>query len=748
MARQADLVEAAIKLDERALVDSGDPGANHFIGVLRLDPRHLSDNTDPPGRIANEIEVDFSSLLFMVAESIRQVLVGRDDEARTILANLRYSETVEHILVMLVQAWLPGGTTSLARIDEYLRDAVVDPDLKSRVYMKLMTWELEARGKGPHAAAYYDLAIANASAVGLQQALYGVGEAFGRETRLFFPPARDPQNTYSWILDSVSSASADELIQMARKQISPFTRTFGGDPRAVPMPIRAAELQGGWAGAYWILERIWRVKASIILVSSRDPAERADGMTYWVLSGGSRVRELVTENENGLSRELVAKILVDDLKNGTRVAADDWVELCLALWDELPSEISTRLISTLEIPAWAYEYSALARENRSVILFCSLSAVEREKWVERYESLQPAQRLTVCLALSAAQARDLPDRLHDEIRSILLDYCNDERQSVDPDVIETLAALVSELADDAPERSRFKDLLPAEYSAEIGVRYPQLVTADRIREDMEMTVQKIRQQLAQNQRGQWTTFGTSLAFEVARCLVALKSSDERSIDTIVDFATASASAANDVIDAVSALSWLADEGLLTPIGTVESRLPYRVDVSPVDRMWTGRDDIRAINAVIAGLHARLSTSRREAIALLVAASRDPDAQVRRLAVEQFCDGNLVVSGLETSVDAAILGAIYDPDFRVQTAAIRGIASISDLLVCEIAWARLVSVWDAAHRRVRMAAAGMAARQRYTEKSIERLRADLLRLASADRSLLVRRAAGQELNTIG
>ncbi len=741
MALHVELIEAAIKLDERALANSADPGAKHFIGVLRLDPRHLSDNTDPPGRIANEIEVDFSSLLFMVAESIRQVLVGRKDEAHRILADLRYSETVEHILVLLAQAWLPGGTTSLGEINDYVGDADVDPDLKSRVYMKLMTWELEARGKGPHAAAYYDLAIANASG-GLQQALYGVGETFGRETRLFFPSARDPHDTYSWILDSVSSASADELVRMARRQISPYSRTFGGDPRAVPNPIRAAELQGGWAGAYWILERIWRIKASIILVSSRDPAERADGMTYWVLSGGSRIRELVNENENVLSRQLVAKILVDDLKIGTRVAADDWVELCLALWDELPSEISTSLINSLEIPAWAYEFSALARETKSVVLFCLLSAVDQGKWVKRYESLQPAQRLTVCLALTAAQAKELPDHLHGEIRSTLLDYCSDQEQNVvDPDVIETLAALVSELADDAPERSRFKELLPAEYSAEIGVRYPQLVTADRIREDMEATVQKIRQQLAQNQRGQWTTFGTSLAFEVARCLVALKSSDRQSIDTIVDFATAPASAANDVIDAVSALSWLADEGLLTPIGTVESRLPYRVDVSPVDRMWTGRDDIRAINAVIAGLHARLSTSRREAIALLVAASRDPDMQVRRLAVEQFCDGNLVVKGLESSVDAAILGAIYDPDFRVQAAAIRGIGSISDSLVCEIAWARLVSVWEAAHRRVRMAAAGMAAKQRYTEKSIETLRADVLRLASADRSLLVRRAAG-------
>ena len=747
MARQADLIEAAIKFDERTLVDSDDAGAKHFVGVLRLDPRHLSDNSDPPGRIANEIEVDFSSLLFMVAESIRQVIVGRENTAQTILGDLRYSESIERLLVLLVQAWLPGGTTSLAQIDEYVREADVGSDLKSRVYMKLMTWELEARGKGSHAAAYYDRAIENASD-GLQQALYGVGGTFGRETRLFSRTASDALDTYSWIIDSVSNATADEIVRMARKQISPFGRTFGGDPRAVPIPIRAAELQGGWVGAYWVLEKIWRIKASIILVNSRDPAERADAITYWVLSGGSRVRELIYENENILNRQLISKILVEDLKSGARVGSDDWVELCLALWDELPLEISTSLIQTLKISPWTYELSAPAGENKSIVLFAALSAIEQGKWVERYESLQPAQRLTVSLALSAEQATDLPDRLQGEIRSTLLAYCEERGQyASDPDVVETLAALVSELPLDAPERGTFKDILPAEYSAEIGVRYPHLVTGDRIREDLEATVSKIRQQLEQNQRGQWTTFGTSLAFEVARCLVALESSDQQAIDTIVDFATAPASAANDVIDAVNALSWLADAGLLGSLGTIESRLPYRADVSPVDRMWTGRDDIRAVNAAIAGLHARLSTSRRDAIALLVAATRDPDAQVRRLAVDQFDGGNLVVSGLESSVDAAILGAVYDPDFRVQASAIRAIRSISDLLVAEIAWARLVSVWDAAHRRVRMAAAGVAANQRYTEESIEALRGDVLRLASADRSFLVRRAAGQESNRI-
>lgn len=739
MSKHAQLIEAAIKFDESALAGSDDAGAKHFAGVLRLDPRHLSDNSDPPGQVANEIDVDFTSLLFMLAESIRQIIVGREAVARSILDELHYPEGIERVLVLLVQAWLPLGTTSLAEIDQYIQNVDFDSDLKSRVYMKLMTWEMEARGRGPHATAYYDRAVENASE-GLRQSLHSVGELFGRDTFLYFPGTSNPLDTYSWLVDSVSNATADEFIRMAKKHISPFGRTFGGDPRAVPAPIRAAELQAGWAGAYWVIRKVRRVKASILLVNSRVPEERADAISSWILSGGSNVKQLISENESILNPGLVSKILVDDLKRGAVVDAENWEEICLSLWDQLPGEISENLIETLNIPEWIEADYVPPGENKSVELFVLLGMIEPPKWLKRYKSLQPAQRLTVALSLSPHQATDLPDSIKGEVRGILQTYCEQRGDTLlYPEIIETLAALVSELPDGAREKDNLRDIIPTNYSAQIGVRYPHLASRDRIYENLESLVSRIHEQLNLNKRGQWTTFGTALAYQVAACMVALNTLDQDALNTIMDFATAPASSANDVIDAVNALSWLADEGLLPSLGKVESRLPYRVDISPVDRMWSGRDDIRAINTVIAGLHARLSTTRRDAIALLVAATRDPDAQIRRLAVDQFNGGNLVVSGLETSVDAAILGAIYDPDYRVQASAIRAIRSISDLLVAEIAWARLISVWEAAHRRVRMTAAGVAAGRRYTDASIESLRDDVLRLASTDRSALVRQA---------
>lgn len=741
MTSHRELVEAAIKFDEETLLKSDDTGAAHFAGVLRLDPRHLGDSSNRPDFLSNAVDVDQSSLLFMAAEAIKNVLDGKQDAAIAILADLRPSGSLEHILVLLVQAWLPIGSTSFEEIAAFVQRASIDADLKARVYLKLMTWELEAEGKGHRAGTYYDRAL-EAASPSLQEAIYSVGESFGRETRYYYREQQVSEELvlYSWIVDSVSHAAADEFVRMARKRMSPFTRTMGGDPRTVPVKIRAAEIQAGWAGAYWVLEKIWRIKASMILVNSRDRNERADAITSWILSRGSSLRRLIDENESALNSNLISKILIDDLKTGARVGINDWIQICLALWDELPTEVSDHLIETLEIPAWSSETSAPVRETDAIHLFALLSYIDQHKWIERYESLEPAERLTVCLGLSTRQATELPSQLRNEIRFNLLNYCENQGQNArDHEMLETLAALVSELPEEDPDNIRFREVMPARYAGEIGSRYPRLATAEKVREGFDSAVSSIRQQLSQNRQGQWSTYVSSPALEAARYMMTMGSVDEAAVETLIEFATADFTASSDVIDAVNALSWLADAGLVDSAAITESRLPYRVNVSPVDRMWTGRDDIRAINATIAGLHARNLDTSRAAIARLVSAARDPDMEVRLLAIGQFDSSNLVVEGLQSAVDAAILGAVYDPDWRVQASAVRAIPSISDLLVSEIAWSRLISVWDSAHRRVRIAAASTASRQQDIPKMLEALRREVLRLASEDRSFQVRRA---------
>lgn len=750
MKQQASLVEAAIRFDEQTLVTSGDPGALHFLGMLKLDQRHVRFGSEADSRLpeqmrrADQIEVDESSVLFMAAEALRNVMIGKSADAESILTSLESTKGIDRVLVLLVKAWLNPSAGALEKVDQYTSSVKnLSDDIVSRVYLKLMTWALDVDGETGSAGEYYDRAL-EAAPPELKRAIYGVGDVFNREATFFYPPSDDPLVTYSWILDSVSAAVTEGIFRQAKERLSPFSRTFGADPRTLSEPERAAELQAGWIGAYWVLAHIWRIKASILLVNSRNSQEIASAITAWVLSRGPDLSRLISENENVLTESIISKILVEDLKSGARVEFDDWVDICLPIWDELPSAISSNYISSVEIKAWNTKEIMPARQDNAVALFNALSRVDQASWVERFKALKAKRRLTVCLGLSTDQVAVLPPTVRNDVMTTLLKYLGQLREySTGPQEYITLASLISELSDDSSERSRFFEFLPKQYAADVAIHFPSLTFREMIRDDLLNSTARIREQVTRNRQGTWATFARRPASNAARCMIALQESNEDTINAILDFATSEYSSADDVVDSVGALSWLADENLLPFFDLVESRLGYRLSVSPVDKYWKGRDDLRLINVAIAGLLAQNVARNRDAVVRLVAAARDPDIQVRLLAINQI-KKHVPTRGLNSSVDAAVLGAIYDPDSRVQAEAIDGISVITDPLIYEIAWTRVVSTWDTAHKRVRLAAARSAVNpEPNVGRSGAELRGEVVRLASEDRSLLVRAEVSAE-----
>lgn len=747
--QQARLVEAAIRFDEQALASSEDPGALHFLGMLKLDQRHIHFRSEADSRLpeqmrrANRVAVDESSVLFMLAEAVRNVMVGKSVDAESIFTGLESTKGIDRVLVLLIKAWLYPSVDALQAVDRYTRSLKkLSNDIVSRVYLKLMAWALEVSGTTGLAGEYYDRALKTASSE-LKRALYGVGQVFNRETRYFYPPTEDPLVTYSWITDSVSSAAANDVFRQAKDRLAPFSRTFGADPRTVPEPVRAAELQAGWIGAYWVLAYVWRIKASILLVNSRDREEIASAITAWVLSGGPELSRLISENENVLTKDLISKILVEDLKSGARVQFDDWVDVCLPIWHELPSAISSDFISSVKIQPWDPKNILPPQQDKAITLFNLLSRVDQAGWVERFKTLRSKRRLTVCLGLSADQVAEMPRDVKKGVRRSLLEYLGQLREyTAEPQSYLTAAALVSELRDDSAERSQFFELLPAEYAADVAIIFPSLISREKIRDALSSNTARIRDQIARNRQGTWSTFARRPASSAARCMVALQESDEDAINAILDFATSEYSSADDILDSIAALSWLSDENLLPSFEPIESKLGYRLSVSPVDKYWKGRDDLRLVNVAIAGLFAQNMVRNRDAVVRLIAATRDPDTQVRLLAIDQL-KKHIPEKGLFPSVDAAILGAIYDPDSRVQAEAIDGISVIADPLVNEIAWTRIVSVWDAAHIRVRLAAARKAVEPAPNSDVLADIRGEVVRLASEDRSLLVREEIAAE-----
>jgi hypothetical protein len=752
MKQQANLVEAAIRFDEQALVSSEDPGALHFLGMLKLDQRHVRFRSEANSRLpeqmrrADRIEVDESSVLFMAAEAVRNVMVGKSADAESILSSLESTKGIDRVLVLLVKAWLYPSVDALEAVDRYTTSVKkLSDDVVSRVYLKLMTWALDVSGKTDSASEYYDRAL-KAAPSELKRAIYGVGRVFNRETRYFYSPVEDRLVTYPSIIDSVAGAAAEGVFRQAKNRLSPFSRSFGADPRTLSEPVRAAELQAGWIGAYWVLAYVWRIKSSILLVNSHDREEIASAITAWVLSSGPDLSRLISENENVLTEDIISKILVENLKSGARVQFDDWVDICLPIWDELPAAISSDFISSVEIKAWNLKDILPRQQDNAITLFNALSRVDQAGWVERFKALRSRRRLTVCLGLSADQVAVMPRGVKNGVRSSLLEYLGQLREySAEPQSYLTLASLVRELGDDSAERSKFFELLPAEYAADVAISFPSLTSHELIRADLLSSTTRIREQIARNLQGTWVTFARRPAGSAARAMIALQESNEDTIKALLDFATSEYSSADDILDSIGALSWLADENLLPSFELVESRLGYRLSVSPVDQYWRGRDDLRLINAAIAGLFAQNVVRNRDAVVRLIAATRDPDTQVRLLAINQL-KKHIPERGLFPSVDAAVLGAIYDPDSRVQAEAIDGISVIADPLVNEIAWTRVVSVWDTAHKRVRLAAARNAVEPPPSADVSADLRGEVVRLASEDRSLLVRAVVSAELGS--
>ncbi|MDC9005235.1 hypothetical protein [Mycobacterium marinum] len=740
MNTRESLFEAAIRFDEGALEQSGDAGAAHFLGVMRLDPRHLGRDSPLAAQLPTEIEIDGGSTLFLLGDVLGTAVDGRVDHALEALDTLSASSDVERLLLLLVAAWLDTTADRLATVDTLLnRSSSLPKETVAWSYVKIATWALDELGIAA-SQRYYDLAL-SASDGDLHKALLQIGETFGRDARLFLPSPTSESVQLPRVARRASDALASFTIGKTRKSLTPFARTFGGDPSTLPVEFRSAEMQAGWTGALWLLDRIWRLKASLLLQDSRDPIERADGIIAWAVSDGSNLRRLVEENEYIFTAEIADRVLVDRLQSGRRIGSAQWVQVCSALWDELPTAVSDSLISGGPGRATVVTEESSSQESAPAALFAALSLVDTKRWVTRFESLGSAERRAVATAMNRRSAAVLPVEVKAEITTLLLDLCSDSAYSAiaTQESLLTLASLAADATEDADVAVRFQQVIPRRFAASIAVAYPEFTRRELIIEERLQLETQIRSQIEQNREGRWAKFGVDASMSVAQACIALRDAPPETVDLLVEYANAQFTATDDVLGAAHALSWLFDENLLTKAYRAGREiLAYRSNLSPVDRYWSGRDDLRAANAAIAGFHARILHFDRDAVERLIIAARDPDMQVRLLALQEFVRMPRPLVVRAPALDAMVLGAVYDPQSRVQAVAIDVIDLIADDSVYRLAWERVLSAWSASHRRVRLSAARAAARGRGLRE--ESVLDDVLALARADRSLLVRETA--------
>ena len=740
MATDSTLSEAAIRFDERMLKRSDDVGASHFLGAMRLDARHLQRESQTAKLMPSEIKTDPTSFLFAAGDIVAAAVEGRVDSALSLIEALRPESDDEELLRLLLRGWLQTTTEALSAVDNHIRmsENLASP-LAAWGYTKIATWALHSFGILT-AQPYYDAAVGLATD-DLQKALMQVGNDFGRDSYLFRPTHAQESVLFMDIRDRATEAVARLAVSKARKSLNPFSRTMGADPSPLPEQFRAAEMQAGWTGALWLLKAVWQLKAAILLQESHNPTEIADGIVAWTLSDGPDLFRLIDQNENIFTSEITNRVLIGNLHLGRRIHTSEWIRICSALWDELPTVVTDSLIESGPGTTALVTIDSSSRDEDRLKLFATLIRIDTEQWVDRYYTLSTQERQAVATAMDVSSVERLPNQIKSEMSDVLLNLFEDHEihSKVSESTFLALASMLSNKGwSGITNIDRFRELIPAQYSSKVGIRYPEFKVRSLIEEESQRLQQQIHAQIEANRRGQWARYGNDLSLSLARTCVALQDAHEDVVRLLVDYANAPNTAADDVIGAVQALSWLADESLLPReyLGDTEI-LTYRADLSIVDRYWSGRDDLRSVNAAIAGYYARTLSSVGDATQRLIIAARDPDTQVRMLAMQEIASIPTNTLGGNPSIDAMVLGAIYDPESRVQAIAVKVLGLVSDMQVYQLAWQRIASTWDTSHRRVRINAAFAAQTAMRQNDSDLRIPEAILQLARIDRSLLVR-----------
>ncbi|MFC9980081.1 hypothetical protein [Gordonia sp. NPDC127522] len=735
------LIYAAIRLDLRTLLRSNHPGSIHFARVLELHPSHINYGS----RLSNsfgtgeKIQVD-DSILFRCGESLRLTLTGQHDEGRAAASALDngLESNTERLLAKLMQAWLTSNRITMQEAEQLRRSYAeqLPPDIRARIALQLMTWTRATAGLND-AKQFYDSALRDSRGE-LRKAIQTVGADFDRDGAIFFAPFRSRTVRYESIQDRVLSGARSATKNIARQRIEgPFVRHFGRSPGTLPDDITAAEIQAEWCGAYWVLKSVWRAKAHIIVGASSDPDELTDSVCDWVLSGEINLGSLVDTVESHLSAERLDRLLHDRLLDGERLQHHTWIELCSYLHSLLPQNIATKLISSIPIQISHTDGELSAQADRSVRLFARLVLHAPQTWQDRFSSLDRDSRQTIAAALPTSALEILPPELCRQIANLALGIAQNGSEMTAQMAL-NIAYVLNQYPELGIDSRAFLELMPERLSAVVALNYPSLTQSELIKERQGTLIRKLTKERLENLKGRWTSHGTSLALELAQTMLALRKANSEALTVLRESIESPATSTDELIDALKALQWLLDDGLLEVADRAWlSTTPYRDSDMPSVTMWSGGNGVRAANAHIAGIRLRTEQEPHEPLTRLAFAARDSEITVRLAAIETLAvDGSLseILSATTRSVfDSIALGAVFDPDSRVQASGVRLIPRIADMTIRELALSRIISEWSKLHSRVRVSAAAIA-----TQIDSSGLRRQLTDLAKADVSVVVRR----------
>lgn len=724
------IYQACITWNIPALRGTDRDDVDHFKRTIQLLPSGFNETYNSiPKRLTP---------LRRAAEGLKAELTGDPGAARDHYEIVAKRTGLPGVLGTLLIAWMSEATEKdFARVERKLA-SLTGPgvrDVVARCHCKLATWSFD-HGWVDRSHHHYEEARRHAGK-SLGMALDGIGHWFGHDRTIYFEHTYDDMITFPWIDEWVDQAARTSVEKEFRNSYkSPWTRTWSlGMTTVEGTDIQSAGMQASWAGALWMVPQINRQHAALIMAKSNEPDDVARAIALWAKGGGQDIDQLVSAKEGSLTQTTIDNLLISQLHEGRSVRdRDSWLDICHALWAELPDRLVESFVRGYQGPApdmWLHS----GRGVKELRLFGKLLA-RSPLAVERAYSFNDWEAGLLARTLIPQLLDGLPPRLRARLLEAGLSnvvLANDDWANTGWASLVTCWTLLDAEVQ-ATLQSSLLDALPDSDIPSAAIIAPHLVPSHRTEARLQTSLHLLSEELKDSVGGRWTGWVTHPAIDVARLALAQGSVSDSAVKRLLSVAIASTTNSEQRRSCLSALQALAEEGLVNRAQVQEAFTPVAIssvmsDDAAVDQRL---DDVSRL-----ALTVQFGYEQATAEGPLLAASRDPDTQVRRLAVSAVC--RLSLEGQTSpSFDATLLGALYDPHPRVQAEAVPALwrGKFESHALLEVARARVVEIFPTAHWELRASIAHESALGDGVDPYIQILK----HLASQDRSWIVRRAA--------
>lgn len=724
------MYQACISWNIPALRDTGRDDVDQFKRTIQLLPSAFNGALDEaPKRMTP---------LRRAAEGLRAELAGEGEAARKHYEIVAKRQGLPGVLGSLLIAWMSDATErDFARVERKL-SGLTGPgsrDVIARSHCKLATWSFD---HGWVDRSHHHLEEARRHAgKNLGMTLDNIGHWFGRDRILYWRRSRDDLTTFPWIGEWVDQAAKTSIEKRFRDSFkSPWTKTWSiGSQTVEGTDIQSAEMQASWAGALWMLPEIQRQHAALILAKSNESEDVARAIALWAKGGGRETNQLVSAMEAALTESTIEDLLVNQLHDGRSVRDREiWLGICHSLWAELPDRIVDDFVRDYQGPPLDMRLHG-GIGTIELALFGKL-LVRSQVAVERVYAFNDWEAGLLARSLFPQLLDELPPTLLARLLGAGLSdvvLANEDWRTTGWETLVTCWTLLDEST-----RSDFRDALletipESEIPSAVAIA-PGLVPKHRVEAGIKTSLGLLAQELRDSATGSWTGWSTHPATDLARLALSQGRVNGDAVAHLLKIATAPTTNSQQRRSCLLAFEAFATEGLIERAQIQDAFLP--VTVRSVMSNDTAVDQ-RLEDITRLALMVQFGYDQATSEGPLLAASRDPDTQVRLVAVTAVCQ--LSISGLASpSFDATILGALYDPHPRVQAKAVPALwrGRFESEALREVARARVAEVFPTAHRELRATIAQETALVEINDQFTQALR----QLAIRDRSWIVRRAA--------